>query len=253
MTRGKWIGLLGLLLLTGCSLSPAPPSGQATLEGVVKDATTGNPIAEAKVSWIFQGQEAKSVFTDSEGVFRLGGLPAGDQTFRVVKEGFIPLEEKVKLVDGETVHHEFVLSPELAEGSWRIVLSWGENPEDLDSHLWTPSGAHIYYEELGNCEGEPWACLDTDDTDGYGPETITIARVGEGKYIYAVHWFSGSGSWASSNAVVRVYNAEGLVRTFYAPTDTEEPGASGKVWWYVFDFEGGNIYPQNTLSASPPR
>ncbi|MDD4370176.1 MAG: hypothetical protein PHD56_03725 [Anaerostipes sp.] len=60
-----------------------------------------------------------------------------------------------------------------------VVLSWNDKPADLDSHLFTPrksSGnevkdCHIWF---GRKDDSSKNSLDVDDTDGYGPETITI-------------------------------------------------------------------------------
>jgi len=62
---------------------------------------------------------------------------------------------------------------------WKqFTLTWGENPGDLDSHLWTPSinnqVHHIFYANQGSPTSGPFAELDVDDVTSYGPEHITI-------------------------------------------------------------------------------
>ncbi|WP_457630662.1 YfaP family protein [Oceanithermus sp.] len=139
-----------------------------------------------------------------------------------------------------------------------IELSWGSSPEDLDSHLWVPdgSGSHyeVYYDQMGDKDNFPYAELDRDDTDGEGPERIEITRLQNGTYSYAVEWFAGEGSWADSRATVNVYDGDRLVASFNAPADRNEPDASGKEWWYVFDIDGntGVITVKNLLSTDPP-
>ena len=71
-----------------------------------------------------------------------------------------------------------VASP-VPNGQLRIVLTWGETPRDLDSHLDLPSGCHVYYGRK-QCNGE--ASLDTDVTDSFGPETINIRKLKPGVY-----------------------------------------------------------------------
>ena len=51
----------------------------------------------------------------------------------------------------------------------------------------------------------PFARLDADELQGYGPETITISRLERGVYRYAVHRFSGTRGIAASGARVDVY------------------------------------------------
>ncbi|WP_293171560.1 hypothetical protein [Oceanithermus sp.] len=64
-----------------------------------------------------------------------------------------------------------------------------------------------------------------------------------------MHWYSGTGSWAGSDAVVKVYDASGLLKTYYAPSDTTFGEDS---WWYVFDLDGGVIVTKDSLSDTPP-
>ena len=73
-----------------------------------------------------------------------------------------------------------------ANEAFRIVLEWGENPSDLDSHLWTPTGAHIYYVTRGSLNSAPFVNLDVDDVTSYGPETVTIRTLEAGTYTYVL-------------------------------------------------------------------
>ena len=57
-------------------------------------------------------------------------------------------------------------------GEDRVILTWAEQPPDLDMHLFICNrGCEVYY---GNttCEN---VNLDVDDRDGFGPETMTLA------------------------------------------------------------------------------
>jgi hypothetical protein len=66
------------------------------------------------------------------------------------------------------------------QGQLRIVLTWGETPRDLDSHLDTPSGCHVFYGRKQCNRGQE--SLDTDVTDSFGPETINIRKLTPGVY-----------------------------------------------------------------------
>ena len=142
------------------------------------------------------------------------------------------------------------MSPTLAAGEIRVVLTWGQNPSDLDSHLWLPASNayHVYWANRGSCTGSPWACLDVDDVTSYGPETTTIKQRYNGTYVYAVYNYTGSPSINSSQGVVHVYGQSGLVATFNVPA-----GGSGR-WWYVFDLNGnsGAIIPRNVVQTNSP-
>lgn len=147
----------------------------------------------------------------------ISGLPEGNQGAQITVSSPEAANSPLTLFVGVQI-------TAIPLNDWRIVLSWGANPEDLDSHLWTPDGEHIWY---GNTVGEN-ADLDVDDTDGYGPETITIRKLVEGTYVYAVKHFSGEGTL--QGAQVEIFNPMGSVRRF-----TNSPCSAGEgSWWVVF-------------------
>lgn len=109
----------------------------------------------------------------------------------------------------------------------RIVLSWGEEPEDLDTHF-VGDGIQIYFNnkdytqdwQKGSVTAQPYILLDTDDTTGFGPEILTIVKgVNAGTYYFCVHNFSGqaNGGIESSEAVVQ-YVTDSTSRRFDVPT-----------------------------------
>lgn len=141
---------------------------------------------------------------------------------------------------------KILLSPTLNDGEVRIVLDWGEYPQDLDSHLFTPYDGdkeedeyHIGY----NNKKDPYGNhLDVDDTDGYGPETMTIRDLGNGCYKYYVADYTHcseddptSYEMSQSGAQVNVYTSEGEVQNFYVPKNR-----SGVIW-EVFEIRNGKI------------
>ena len=94
----------------------------------------------------------------------------------------------------------------------QFTLTWGEEPRDLDSHLFTPEipgtydtiAYHVYYASPGNAQSAPFADLDVDDVTSYGPEHITIWDEFPGTYSYAVYHYSGTGTIVTSGAEVGV-------------------------------------------------
>jgi len=74
-----------------------------------------------------------------------------------------------------------------------------------------------------------------DDTDEFGPETITIEgeKLPAGVYKYYVVWYNGSGTWATSNAKIEVYKGNELIRTLIPPSNI----ASGTSNWNVFTLD----------------
>ena len=123
------------------------------------------------------------------------------------------------------------------------MLTWGETPRDLDSHL-RANNVHLYYSQKWSTH----AWLDIDITSSYGPETITIENLAAlGGFNYMIHDYTNAGSSTSSamsnsGAVVRVYKGSELVRTYHVPT-----GNTGTVW-YVFSMSAnGTITDHNTF------
>jgi uncharacterized protein YfaP (DUF2135 family) len=92
----------------------------------------------------------------------------------------VEFTEPVEILDSRTVRRTYAVTSPVKPGQLRIVLTWGPTPRDLDSHLDTPSGCHLYYGHRQCPNGE--ASLDTDVTDSFGPETINIASLKPGLY-----------------------------------------------------------------------
>ena len=111
-----------------------------------------------------------------------------------------------------------------------MKLTWGAAPYDLDSHLYTPSGAHVYFSSKGRLLADPFANLDVDDTSSFGPEVITLTRLMVGTYKYHVHNYSGFSSGSFTNASARVeLNVPGRASELFTPPAVPEPNST-RVW-----------------------
>lgn len=224
---------------------PEPATG--AVQGQVTDAVSGNPIAGAQVC--IQGTNQCATASEN-GNYSIPDVP-GEHALDVTAPGYIAVDgQPVTIQPGETTTRPVAMSPELAKGEVRIVLEWEKDPSDLDSYLWFPSQtAPIYYNNDGKAGPSSSPRLDRDDTDGEGPETITIPQQENGTYSYAVKLEAGNGSIPTSNAVVRVYRGNQEVAKFAPPTTGDG------IWRHVFDMEGvtGAITPVNTLSNNSPK
>ena len=133
-----------------------------------------------------------------------------------------------------------------------FTLTWGENPRDLDSHLWTPDNAHIYFDN----KTEDGAALDYDDTSSYGPEHVAITTLHDGEYLYSVHWYAGTGTWGESGAVVMM-TIDGMGSFTLGAPSAGEPGTSGYYWdlWKLTVQNGHvtHVTTVNRLSAQASR
>ncbi|GEM_PF-119606 len=220
----------------------APNLNVHILSATVKDES----IADAEIIFQKNGMASVSGKTDAGGkVSVANGLGADDNSVLMIvkKAGYSSLVAKCPC-DGMT----YALSKTMtALDGVRVVLNWGENPLDLDSHFSFPDN-HVYFEHKQGTD----ANLDVDDVDSYGPETITLEKKHDGqKYVYAVHDFSDktvSGSKAlsgTSQAKVFVYIGQTLVKTYYVPG-----GQTGTLWVVFGIDELGEIHDINKFTSA---
>ena len=130
-----------------------------------------------------------------------------------------------------------------------VTLNWQANPSDLDLHVFIKANGTyrtINHQERGNLNTEPWAMLDRDARNGYGPETITIKNWTKGKYLIAVNNYSGESQLAGCGAIVTF--SSGKTRwQFQCPIS-----GSGK-WWSIFELDTttGEVIFINKLTDNP--
>ncbi len=211
--------------------------------------------------------------TDGRGEYRLTGIPAGMTHLTAYPSAlYYPVTQAKNIIAHQEVVLNFVLSLQLSEGEYRVILTWspverypGCNPgeeylcnNDLDANLWVPDELdyfRVYWNYPGNCDGDPtFACIQNDARQGNGPETILILPVKVGVYHYAVFNYAHAVNpgmippLPQSQAQVAVYGASGLLHTFRVP------GSGTGDWWHVFDLDGTTqqIVPVNTLLEYQP-
>ncbi len=210
-------------------------------------ASNGDPNVIAGVS---------HTTTGIDGSFSINsGMNAGYYTVEASKDGYSTYLHNETLKPGENAF-TINMSPIIqTQGEYRIVLTWGENPRDLDSHLFCSGNAnyHVYFGNKESNDGN--AFLDRDDITSYGPETTTV-KIGEGNsYIYAVHNYTNGGAsmgenaaWnlAASGARVVVYGEDGVIFDGNVPVNQQ-----GTVW-EVFRIENGRLTVTNTMGFEYP-
>ena len=141
------------------------------------------------------------------------------------------------------------IPPSDIEDEYRVVLTWGSSPSDLDAHLTGPKGDgnrfHVYWNnKIGqSTDGETIARLISDRRGGFGPESIAIKKLISGTYRFSVHNYSaneaeGDSSLAvQSNAKVRVFSEDGLAYEFDIAGDDAPEVKVGNTW-RVFEIDG---------------
>ena len=152
----------------------------------------------------------------------------------------------------DTKWDEFLNALWLGGYIYKIQLTWGQYPEDMDSHLWDSQGNHVYY-AYKSITG---ANLDVDDVTSYGPEHITITSfntAGSSPYTYAVYTYYGSRWTPSAPVVVKVWGPGSTVPIY---TWSRSDFSQTNRWWTVFTINPTTqaITPVNTMGiASPTR
>lgn len=170
---------------------------------------------------------------------------------------------EIAVQNGSTTVQDLTLSPAMSDEVLRAVLVWGENPSDVDSHLYGPDSSggyfHVYYSEknaydygaekgIGTLTGSSGlVCnLDIDDTKSYGPETVTFVVNYDKPYYYFVHKFAGYGSLSSSQSKVMLYQGGNLIAAYSVPENRGDGD-----YWNVFAIKGGKLIPRNTITYAP--
>ena len=235
-----------------CTSTPPPVNG---FSGQVIEAVTGDFLPGVTVTLHEEengnpGTVVDQTLSDEYGGFSFSEINPGAYILIADLQDYFSGQRRIVLAADETLsHQDMALSPVLSPGEFRIVLTWGENPADLEAHLTAPNPngcrLHCFYWNP-TISG---ASLEVDDKESYGPETITIFHMNPGIYRFYVHDFTdrnsaGSNAVANSGATVTIYSGSGE-----APLIFDVPTGAGTVW-HVFNLEGvgGVITPINKLT-----
>ncbi|MCK5718293.1 MAG: hypothetical protein KAH77_12470, partial [Thiomargarita sp.] len=127
----------------------------------------------------------KSIFAD---------VMNASMTLTAKKDSYIGLRTQIPIMVGTVWKTRFVMTKDLSHNQARFTLEWQKFPRDLDLHLvGTKNGQeiiHISYRNLRSATN--LAKLDRDDTNSFGPETITLLDIKPGvQYTMSVHSYSG--------------------------------------------------------------
>lgn len=232
-------------------------AGEGDASGQITNSVDGKGVSGLLINFrkginVHSGSIVRSETTGSNGIYNVSSLEAGSYTAELTGSGYQTSYITVVVLGGKSNDNQNgTINPILEEGEIRIVLTWGENPSDLDSHLTGPlegsnNRFHVYWSEKGHINDSPYSNLDVDDIDSYGPETVTIRTQQSGVYRYSIHDYSNqistsSSALANSGANVKVYKGSGLVAEYFVPNE------AGTLW-RVFEIDGGNIKPINSMS-----
>ncbi len=216
----------------------------------------GNPIQNAYVTCDgvdYTGQSYR--YTGSDGRFQIGVRVSSTVKVKATKDGTTssPLTVTTPTANGGTKDiGDIILAPPIAS----ITLTWGATPYDVDSHLYIPTynsqgPGHVLWSSKGSATSYPYANLDTDDRNGYGPEVVTIYRKFPGTYKYIVHNYSGESSapLTGSNAKVTLIIG-GSLYTYSIPISNPNGYNTWRVFELVISSSGGVTI--NTINDFQP-
>lgn len=239
------------------------PEDIGTAKGKVFNSLTGygedGVTLTVKKDWNntdASAETVKTVTTDSNGEYTVD-LNLGNYTVIAEKDGFNSGSFNIVVREGTTSNQNGTITPisdpSISSNDFLFTLTWGMNPRDLDSHvegtLSNGNKFHVYYptsSKIQRDNGEIICELDYDDTDGEGPEHVTLKANSSKTYYYYIHLYAGTGTIATSGAKIRVERGGEFVRDFNVPSNIGTDR-----YWNVFAIKDGKIIVKNTMTSSP--
>ena len=259
-------------------LIPQTASNNVEVKGEILNAVTGNTVDEPVRIRLFNGYDNTQgdpvIDTNiNNGKYDIN-MTAGSYTVVLDANGYhettynhtFALEE-----NDSVIRQNLVISPIDANVTYalRATLTWGEIPEDLDSHFlaYTPDSNHsvwhVYFSQkdayiqdgqLNNdsIDDDSYsdqnitkiATLDVDDMESFGPEHVTLYDLNTSmKYVYYVWNYSDEAELKNSDAHVHVYYNHNSY-------DFDVPYADGR-GWKVFEIDNGVLVPCQTNCMVP--
>ena len=220
---------------------------QYVISTTIMDASTNAPVMGAKVR-VYAGYgtfgNASEAVTDYGGKVSIDIAESGMYTVEVSKNGYITETFEVQVLSSvSNTQKTFHISPALGGDTIRFVLTWSSIPSDLDSHLTGNAGdgsyTHIYFgnKTQYNGSGQKIAELDVDETNSFGPETVTLFDTA-GRYEFIIDDFTDSGLIGVSGAVVKIYVGSELCQTVSVPSNIEDQ-------WHVCTIVNGDVMVTN--------
>ncbi len=201
------------------------------------------------------GDWVATVTSLASGDYAIDDLPNGAYNIAVSKAGYVDIVMNVT-VSGATKENIFVPAGTANREQYNIYLSWGDNiagedePFDLDAHVieWLDNDdlVEVYYYNKVEYVDDCVISLDRDvirdrsnREDQTGPEHM-VFDAHAADIDYFVHWYRGSGTWASSRArVLIVLPGAGLAHLFSVPMDTTIYSDNSQTCWHVMRLKNG--------------
>jgi len=193
------------------------------------DATTGDALAGATVTYTVTGKDQVVAQTGDDGTLALGSLEMQTPVaVKLEKQFYDANNDNIIVGDSCGSPIDMPLNPQSIDG--RIVLTWSsDSPKDLDINMPSNKNCDIKYNKKACGQNT----LDKDNTKGGstgGPETITIKEYADGgKYMVFVYQYSTSGNMCTARSKVTIYPGNGVPsQAVEIPTD-----CGSNRYWFV--------------------
>jgi PKD repeat protein len=250
---GSAVGLPGVLISVGDASTYTDESGNYELVGVKLGSLRANFMANKTRVHLSEGVQFWNLSTSTANLLTATTNGFYDYT-----------DDQFEVGQGQTVAKRFSMSPIFS--GLRFVLNWTNTPADLDLLLHLPPSVPVAYPWIdylptnrGSMTQPPYAILDVDSANGWGPETITIHSFYPGTYSLYANKFQGQGGTTLSQSAARVVAYVG--GDVIGPSPQLRPYGSLRVptlgtntWWHICDIDGSttNINWLNELLPTPP-
>ena len=194
---------------------PTPPTDhahldedQVSIEGKV--ATIRGTVPPGKQDLFLQAEDTRFPLTvNSDGSF--------SQDI-ILKNG----ANSVELFSGSTRLDSMTINAELDVPALRISLSWVGGNSDIDLYAITGNDA-IWFRH----QNRPFGELDRDDTDGTGPEHITIPNTINGVVQVWVHYYASHDHSGTVEFTVEVFRNDQLAGRYQGTLSHSASGKAG--------------------------
>lgn len=246
--------------------------------GQISDAVNGELLRNAHVQVTDGSGQPRTLTTSAFGMWSIDNVMRGTVTISMTLTSYTSIEFELNVQDD--VEHgiaDVALNPEIESANpgnqWRAILSWSQDPLDLDGHITRHPAAdgatmgdpgsartHLYWRNTwaGSRSGwrpdmnKPYLMLDRDNWSGNGsPETITyfqmLSCTHDCKFVYRVWDYCScteTGMVDNSEAVVRLYNSDGLHSTYTLEQQGSLYSNELQQRWDVFSIDVSGDAPQ---------
>ena len=223
------------------------------ITNTLTNASDGLAVQGADVS-IIGASTSYSATTDVDGNFTLSDLPKEPYAILIQHTGHT---DYISAFDPTSTNY-LALSEEIVEdgnSNFRVVATWDDDPIDIDlfcviyNEYSIPIGMiHSLSPSFSN--GDFSASLENNDTDSYGPESLSITNLPENYKFKILLANYSQGLSVDNNALITIYEGNTILAE-YKLTDVVNPNSSNNNFFHVATYENSAINPELSYVSTP--